>query len=61
MAVNASEKRILIVDNEPELTDVLKTSLESFAGFRVQTENDPSCAAGVAKEWNGKKGKEADA
>lgn len=51
IAVNTPEKRILIVDNEPELTDVLKISLETLGGFRVQTENNPSNAAAAAKEF----------
>jgi len=49
--VNTSDKRILIVDNEPELTDVLKIALEALAGFRVQTENNPFHAVGAAKRF----------
>ena len=49
--MNMSEKKILIVDNEPELTDVLKIALESLGGFRVRSENDPSLAVVVAKEF----------
>jgi len=49
--VNKSDKRILIVDNEPELTDVLKIALEALAGFRVQTENNPFQAVGAAKRF----------
>ena len=51
MPMNPSEKKILIVDNEPELTDVLKIALESLGGFRVRSENDPSLAVTVAKEF----------
>ena len=39
------------MDNEPELTDVLKIALESLGGFRVRSENDPSFAVAVAKEF----------
>ena len=42
--MNTADKKILIVDNEPELTDLLKTALESMGGFRVHSENDPSRA-----------------
>jgi two-component system OmpR family response regulator len=51
MPVNMPEKKILIVDNEPELTDVLKIALETLACFCIQTENDPSHAVAVAKEF----------
>lgn len=49
--MNAPAKRILIVDNESDLTDVLKISLESMAGFQVHSENDPSRAFAAAKEF----------
>ena len=50
-AVNTPEKRILIVDNEPELTDVLKLALESLGGFGVLTENDPAFAVASAQAF----------
>ena len=49
--MNTSDQRILIVDNEPELTDVLKIALEALAGFRVQTENNPIHAVAAAKRF----------
>jgi two-component system OmpR family response regulator len=49
--VNTPEKRILIVDNEPELTDVLKIALESLGSFSVRTENDPAKAVSAAREF----------
>ena len=49
--MNPSEKKILIVDNEPELTDVLKIALESLGDFHVLSENDPSLAVSVAKQF----------
>ena len=45
------KKKILIVDNDPELTDVLKIAVETLGVFSVQTENDPSRAVAVAKEF----------
>ncbi|CAN5224579.1 hypothetical protein BH18THE2_BH18THE2_28850 [soil metagenome] len=38
-----SEKRILIVDDEPDITSLLRVALEG-AGFSVDTFNDPSIA-----------------
>ena len=38
-----SEKRILIVDDEPDMTSSLRIALEG-AGFSVDTFNDPSIA-----------------
>jgi CheY-like chemotaxis protein len=49
--MNTSEKRILIVDNEAELTDVLKIALEALGGFCVQSENDPERTVAAAKEF----------
>lgn len=46
-----TDKKILIVDNEPELTTVLQIALEALGGFQVRSENDPSCAAAAAKEF----------
>ena len=51
IAVNTPEKRILIVDNESELTDVLKIALESLGGFGVLTENDPALAVASAQAF----------
>lgn len=49
--MNTTEKKILIIDNEPELTNVLKIALEGFGGFRVQTENNPLLAVTAAKQF----------
>ena len=51
IAMITPEKKILIVDNDPELTDVLKIALETLAGFRIQTENDPAHALAAAREF----------
>ena len=45
------EKKILIIDNEPELTNVLKIALEGLGGFRVHTENNPLLAVTAAKQF----------
>ena len=50
-AMNTSDKRILIVDNERELTDVLKIALEALGGFLVRSENDPAQAVATALEF----------
>jgi two-component system, OmpR family, response regulator ChvI len=39
----AESKRILLVDDEPEITDSMKIGLE-HEGFKVDTFNDPSAA-----------------
>ena len=49
--MSAHEKKILIVDNEPDLTNVLKIALEGLGGFRVQTENNPLMAVTSAKQF----------
>lgn len=49
--MNLPDKKLLIVDNEPELTDLLKIALETIGRFRVQTENDPSRAVAAAQEF----------
>ena len=50
-SANTSDQRILIVDNEPELTDVLKIALEALAGFTVLSENNPIQAVAAAKRF----------
>jgi len=49
--MSTHEKKILIVDNEPDLTNVLKIALEGLGGFRVQTENNPLMAVTAAKQF----------
>ena len=49
--MNDSRKKLLIVDNEQELTDMLKTALEELGGFHVRTENNPSFAVEAAKQF----------
>jgi len=51
MRPSPPEKKILIIDNEPDLTNVLKIALEGFGGFRVQTENNPLLAVTAAKQF----------
>jgi DNA-binding response OmpR family regulator len=51
MRTNPTEKKILIIDNEPDITNVLKIALEGFGGFRVQTENNPLVAVTAAKQF----------
>ena len=49
--MNTAEKKILIVDNDPELTNLIQIALETMGRFRVQTENDPSRAVAAAKDF----------
>lgn len=44
-------KRILIVDNEPELTEALKLALEEMGGFHIQSENNPFQAVATARQF----------
>jgi DNA-binding response OmpR family regulator len=46
-----SRKKLLIVDNEQELTEMLKTALEELGGFHVRTENNPSFAVEAARQF----------
>lgn len=49
--MKTTDKRILIVDNEPELTGVLKIALEALGGFSVQSENNPFQVVATAKRF----------
>ena len=46
----ADKKRILVVDDEPQITRVLRTSLASN-GFEVRTAEDGHAGLRVAREW----------
>ena len=46
------KKRILVVDDEPEFTNVLKLSLESHGYFEVREENDAEHARAAAREFD---------
>ena len=46
-----SPKKILLVDDESDYTDMLSVSLEQFAGYTVRTENDATKVAQVAYEF----------
>ena len=50
--MSAEKKRILIVDDEPSITRVLKLNLEQTGHYEVQAENDSRAAAGVAGEFH---------
>ena len=45
-------KRILIVDDEPEFTNLLKMSLESHGYYEVREENDAGRARSAAREFD---------
>ena len=46
---NNRKKRILVVDDEPDLTYILKTCLEDTGLFEVDTFNDPELALSAFK------------
>src|SRR5215813_1207223 len=46
----ADKKRILVVDDEPQITRVLRTSLSS-SGYEVRTAEDGHAGLRMAREW----------
>ncbi len=44
-------KRILIVDDEPDFTELVQLQLESHGGFKVRPENDAKNAVRTAMEF----------
>jgi CheY-like chemotaxis protein len=46
------KKRILIVDDEPEFTNVLRLSLEGQGYYEVREENDAENARAAAREFD---------
>ena len=46
----AEKKRILVVDDEPQITRVLRTSLAG-SGYEVRTADDGHAGLRVAREW----------
>ena len=45
------KKRILVVDDEPDFTSMLRLTLESHGYFEVREENDPDRARAAAREF----------
>jgi two-component system OmpR family response regulator len=43
--------RILVVDDEPDFTSLLKMSLEAAGYYEVREENDATCAVSAAREF----------
>jgi putative two-component system response regulator len=46
------KKRILVVDDEPDFTNMLRLSLESHGYFEVREENDAERARAAAREFD---------
>ena len=46
-----AKKRILVVDDEPTITRLLKLNLEQTGDYEVATENDSQAALATAKEF----------
>jgi CheY-like chemotaxis protein len=46
------KKRILVVDDEPEFTNMLRLSLESEGYYEVREENDAAHARAAAREFD---------
>jgi CheY-like chemotaxis protein len=47
----AAKTRILIVDDEPDFSDLFKENLEEAGNYEVQVVNDPKQAVATAKEF----------
>lgn len=45
------KKRILLIDDEPDFTDVVKLNLEETGGYEVLTENNPERTLAVARAF----------
>ena len=50
MNANADHRRILVVDDEPQITRVLRTSLSS-QGYDIRVANDGETALEILKDW----------
>ena len=48
--MNNEKKRILVVDDEPSITRLLKLNLEQTGDYLVQTENSSKAALAAAGE-----------
>jgi CheY-like chemotaxis protein len=49
--MNTEKKRILVVDDEPSITRLLKLNLEQTNDYEVRTENDANAALPAAEEF----------
>jgi DNA-binding response OmpR family regulator len=49
--MNDNKKRILVVDDEPSITRLLKLNLEQTGDYEVTTENVSKAAMGTAEEF----------
>jgi DNA-binding response OmpR family regulator len=49
--MNTEKKRILVVDDEPSITRLLKLNLEQTNDYEVRTENDATAALAAAEEF----------
>jgi len=50
VSTNADRRRILVVDDEPQITRVLRTSLSS-QGYDIRVANDGETALEILKDW----------
>jgi two-component system OmpR family response regulator len=50
--MNNEKKRILVVDDEPSITRLLKLNLEQTGDYLVRTENHSGAAAAAAEEFH---------
>jgi DNA-binding response OmpR family regulator len=50
-SMNTEKKRILVVDDEPSITRLLKLNLEQTNNYEVRAENDAERAVAAAEEF----------
>src|SRR5213080_3555067 len=48
---SAAHRRILVVDDEPQITRVLRTSLDAH-GYDLRVANDGDTALQIARDWS---------
>jgi DNA-binding response OmpR family regulator len=51
VTMNTEKKRILVVDDEPSITRLLKLNLEQTNAYAVRAENDAEAAVAAAEEF----------
>lgn len=50
--MNAEKKRIFVVDDQPDVTRLLKLNLERTQNYEVRTENDATLAITAAEQFH---------
>ena len=51
-SIKSQKKRILIIDDQPDITRMVKLNLEQTNNYEVRTENDPRLALAAAADFH---------